>query len=456
VSSNPSNDLSRRDALKVGSGVVAVSALAGVAVPAVHAAENNTIQVALIGCGGRGTGAAADAMRTASGPVKLVAMADVFDDKLQRCYRELNNQFAKQMDVPKERHFVDFDGYKKAMDFLKPGDVAILTTPPAFRWPQFQYAIAKKLNVFMEKPVTVDGPTSRRMLQLGEESVAKNLKVGVGLMCRHCIARQELHDRIKGGEIGDITLLRAYRVVGPTGSAFATKNTGKMSELLYQIRNFHAFLWASGGAFSDFLIHNIDECCWMKDAWPVEAKGFGGRHFREDYVDQNFDTYTVEYTFKDGTKLMLEGRCMTGCHQEFASYAHGTKGSAVISASAHSPARCRTYRGHVMEKENLIWSFGKREPSPYQLEWDHLMAAIRSDKPHNEVKRGVEASLVTSMGRMACHTGQIIKYEDMYDCKHEFAPGVDKLTMESPAPLALLRTGKYPVPEPGIKAEKEY
>ena len=183
------------------------------------------------------------------------------------------------------------------------------------------------------------------MFALGEQSERANLKVGVGLMCRHCSVREELHNRISDGAIGDITLLRAYRQAGITGHAFAGPKPANISELLYQIREFHAFLWASGGAFSDFLIHNIDECCWMKDAWPVRAKASGGRHYRGNFVDQNFDTYSVEYTFADGTKLHLEGRTMPGCHQEFASYAHGTRGSAIISASSHTPARSQIFRG---------------------------------------------------------------------------------------------------------------
>ena len=448
--------MTRRELIKNSSRVAAAAALAGVALPHVHAAEDNTVQLALVGCGGRGTGAASDALYTKAGPTKLVAMADVFDNKLASSYQAIKSRFDQQVDVPQDRKFIGFDGYQKAMDCLKKGDVVILTTPPAFRWPMFKYAIDKGLNVFMEKPTTVDGPSTRKMLALADESVKKNLKVGVGLMCRHCEARHELHDRIKGGEIGDLVLLRAYRVVGPTGSAFAGPKPKDMSELMYQIRNFHAFLWASGGAYSDFLIHNIDECCWMKDAWPVEAKGYGGRHYRGDNVDQNFDTYTVEYTFGDGTKLMLEGRCMPGCHNEFASYANGSKGSAVISTSGHSPAKCRIYKGHRMEKDELVWQFPGREPSPYQLEWDHLMEAIRQDKPYNECRRGAEASLVTSMGRMACHTGQIVTYDQMLNCEHEFAPEVDKLTMDSSAPLVANAEGKYPVPLPGINTRREY
>jgi predicted dehydrogenase len=442
--------------LKTCGGLVAASALAGVAVPAVHAGEDNTIRIALVGCGGRGTGAVADALRAKGGPAKLVAMADVFPHRLKSSYNHIQDEFPKLVEVPPDRQFLGFDAYKHAMDQLRPGDVVILATPPAFRWPHFQYAIAKRLNVFMEKPVTVDGPSSRRMLKLAEESVAKNLKVGVGLMCRHCAARAELYDRIKSGEIGEITLLQAYRMSGVTAMEFSRPKPDGISELLYQVQRFHSFLWASGGSFSDFLIHNIDECCWMKDAWPVEAKASGGRHYRGDFIDQNFDTYSVEYTFADGTKLYLQGRSMNGCHSEFASYAHGTKGSAVISTAGHSPARCRTYKGHTMTKDNLLWQFKTREPSPYQLEWDHLLTAIRQDKPYNEVKRGVEASVVTAMGRMAAHTGQVITYEQMLNCEHEFAPEVDKLTMDSPAPLQAEKDGKYPVPMPGIKRNREY
>ena len=154
-------------------------------------------------------------------------------------------------------------------------------------------------------------------------------------MCRHCPARQELFDRIQNGEIGDITMMRAYRMAGPTGSAAAPPNDGSLPELQYQIKHFHGFLWLSGGAVSDFLIHNIDESCWMKNAWPVKAIASGGRHYRGDAVDQNFDVYSIEYTFADGTKLLVDGRTIPGCKREFASFAHGTKGLAVISTASH-------------------------------------------------------------------------------------------------------------------------
>ncbi|HSA01232.1 MAG TPA: Gfo/Idh/MocA family oxidoreductase [Candidatus Paceibacterota bacterium] len=450
----PFSNTSRRQFIKHTGQLAAASALAGIVIPGVHAAENNVIQVALVGCGGRGTGAAENALSTPHGPVKLAAMADVFSTKLNRSFEQLSKRKKDQFDVPAERRFLGFDGYQKAMDCLKPGDVVILATPPAFRWVHFAYAIQKGLNVFMEKPVTVDGPTTRRMLKLAEESEKKNLKVGVGLMIRHCKGRQELWDRIRSGELGDLMMLRAYRMHGPGGNAGPKPEN--MGELLYQVSRFHSFLWASGGVFSDYNIHQVDECCWMKDAWPVQAHGLGGRHYRGNSVDQNFDNYSVEYTFADGTKLFFNGRCVTGCHEEFASYGHGTKGSAVISTSSHTPGRVRTYKGQNLTEANLLWAFPQPEKSPYQLEWNDLIDAIRQDKPYNEVKRGAIASLVTSMGRLAAHTGQVVTYDQMMNHDHEFAPDVDKFTLDSPAPLRAGVDGRYPVPAPGQKQLREY
>lgn len=447
---------SRRNFLKQTSTLAAASALAGISLPQVHAAENNTLQIALVGCGGRGTGAVVDALSVNSGPLKLVAMADVFEARLNSSFDSLKRAFATEVDVPKERQFVGLDAYQQAMDALRPGDIVILTSPAAFRWVHFQYAIAKRLNVFMEKPVTVDGPTSKRMLALGEESVKKNLKVGVGLMCRHCEARQQLFEAVKEGKAGDITFMRAYRMHPVAVFYLSPPKPPGISEFMYQIQRFHAYLWASGGAFSDFYIHNIDECCWIKDAWPVRAEALGGRHYRGDSLDQNLDTYSVEYTFADGTKFFFEGRVMSGCVDRHASYAHGTKGLAVISAANHFPARSRILAGHDLEKSPVVWRARREEPNPYQLEWKHLLHAIRNDLPFNEVKRGVEASLVTSMGRMAAHTGQIVTYDEMLNHEHEFAPGLDKLTADSPAPLQLLASGKYPVPQPGITVKREY
>lgn len=444
----------RRDFLKTTGRLAAASALAGVALPRVHAAGSDLIQIALIGCGGRGTGAANQALNTKGGPTKLVAMADIFPGKLQRSLENLKREKPNQVDVPRERQFMGLGSYKQAMDCLRPGDIAISATPPAFRWVHYAYAIPKGLHVFMEKPITVDAPTSKRMIALAEEGSKKNLKAGVGLMIRHCRGRMQLKQRIDDGEIGDLTMMRAYRM--QEGGGACGRKPGGISELYFQIQRFHSFLWSGGAIFSDYNIHQVDEVCWMKGAWPVSAMALGGRHYRGNNVDQNFDLYSVEYTFADGTKFFFDGRTMPGCHNEFASYVHGTKGSAVVSTSAHTPGRVRSYQGHVLTRANQLWAFPQPEPNPYQTEWDDLVEAIRKDEPYNEVKRGVEASLVTTMGRMAAHTGQIITWDQMQEVPHEFAPGLDQLTEDSPAPLTPDSEGRYPVPEPGRKRDREY
>ena len=453
----------RRDFIKQTGRLAAASALAGVALPHVHAASSDVINAVLVGCGGRGGGAAGQALSSTGGPVKLVAMADIFPQQLTSTYERLKRNHGAKVDVPEDRKFVGLDAYKLAMNCLKPGDVAIFATPPAFRWVNFKYAIEKGLNVFMEKPVTVDGPTSRRMFQLGEAASAKNLKVGVGLMSRHHRPLQELAKRIHDGEIGELILQRGYRMHGPVGYFASLPKPKNDNELMFQIQRFHSFLWASGGCFSDFYIHIIDHLGWMKNAWPVEAQAVGGRHYRTSpdgvtYVDQNFDSYGVEYTYADGSKFLFDGRCMTGCADIYASYLHGTKGMAVVSPGGDFGDPSRTFKSQTTKRSDMLWESTRKpgETDPYQNEWNDLMDAIRNDKPYNEVKRGVEASLVTSMGRMAAHTGQKISFEDMLNCPHEMAPGLDQLTKDSPAPLQPDKDGRYPVPNPGQNKDREY
>lgn len=462
MNTKPSSSIARRDFIKQTGTLVATSALAGIALPQVHAAGSDVIQIALVGCGGRGSGAAADAL-TVGGAVKIRALVDVFDGKPQQTFNGLKEHFGDKVDVTPDRMFVGFDGYKKAMDTLRPGDIVILATPPAFRWVHFGYAIEKGLNVFMEKPVTVDGPTSKRMLALGEKAAAKNLKVGVGLMSRHSRSLQELQQRIQDGEIGDVLFLRGYRMQGPVAYFASVPKPPGISELHYQIQRFHSFLWASGGCFSDFNIHIIDHVCWMKNSWPIRAEALGARHYRQSpegvpYIDQNLDVYSVEYTFADGAKFNFEGRCITGCQDLYSSYVHGSKGLAIASKFGDCGMPSSTYKGQLPRRSNLIWESktAPEDQNPYHNEWKDLLAAIRADKPYNETKRGVEASLVTSMGRMAAHTGQAVSFEDMLDCEHEFAPGLDKMTADSPAPLQLAANGKYPVPQPGITTKREY
>ena len=440
----------------------AASLIAGHALPNVHTGGSDAIRIALIGCGGRGAGAAANALSVAGADVRLHAVADVFADKPAAAVEALREQFAGKVDAPADRQFTGFDGYRHAMDTLRPGDIVILTTPPAFRWVHYAYAIDKGLNVFMEKPVTVDGPSSRRMLALNEKAKQKNLKVGVGLMSRHNHGMQELHKRIAGGEIGELVLLRGYRMHAPAAFFRSLKKPDGISDLMYQIQRFHSFLWASGGNFSDFNIHIIDHLCWMKGGFPVRAQGLGGRHYRETseglWVDQNFDSYSVEYTFADGSRMFFDGRCMPDTKILYGSYAHGTKGCAVVSASGDCGLPSSLHRGQDFSAQSRTWisDVPPAEQDPYQNEWNVLIDAIQHDRAHNEVDDGIKTSLVTALGRMAAHTGQEVTYDQILQSEFEFAPDVDKLTLDSPAPVLPDAEGRYPVPMPGMKKLREY
>jgi predicted dehydrogenase len=448
----------RRQFIKYAGAATALSALS---MPRVfgQAGINHKLQIALIGCGGRGTGAVVDALTAATYPTNLVAMADIFPHRMEESYSALEQQYQSNPElvrVPDDKRFVGFDAYKKAMDVLRPGDVVILATPLAFRWLHFQYAIDRGLNVFMEKPLVADTPSAKRMLDLAKKADEKNLKVAVGLMIRHCRARQELHKRISDGEIGELIAMRAYRMHGPVGSCFSTRKPKDRDELPWQIERFHSFIWASGGLFNDFYVHQIDEVCWMKNAWPIKAQALGGRHFRGDYVDQNFDNYSVEYTFEDGTKFFFDGRTMIGTRNDMSSIVHGTKGSGIVSTSGHFPGKCRTFKGQKQDRESTVWSARQPELNPYTMEWKDLIEAITQDKPYNEVPRSIEACLVSNMGRMAAHTGQEITYDQILNCPHDMAPNVADFTVDGPAPVMPDADGKYPVPNPGVTVDREY
>jgi len=386
-------------------------------------------------------------------------MADVFPGRLAASHQTLIDEFEaspEKVKVPRDQRFSGFDAYKQAMDVLRPGDIVIFATPLAFRWLHFEYAIQRGLHVFMEKPVVADGASAKRMFALADLADAKNLKCGVGLMVRHCRGRQELHKRIANGDIGEINLMRAYRMHGPVATCFSKRKPESRKELLWQIERFHSFIWASGGLFNDFYVHQIDETCWMKNAWPVKAQALGGRHFRGDYIDQNFDTYAVEYTFEDGAKLFFDGRTMTGCRNDMSSVVHASKGSAIVSEAGHTPGKVRTFKGQRQHRRDVVWAYPQPEQNPYQLEWDDLVDAIVNNLPYNEVPRGVEASVVSNMGRMAAHTGQEITYQQALDSPHELAPGVASFTPDGPAPVMPDADGKYPVPMPGVNRETEY
>jgi predicted dehydrogenase len=432
----------RREFLKQSGSAVAGVALASTIIPHVHAAEDNTIKIALVGCGGRGTGAAANALST-KGPKKLVAMSDVFDYRLDASLKNLSGQFAQDVDVPKDRQFLGLDGYKKAIDAVGPGGLVLLTTPPAFRPMHLEYAVAKGCNVFMEKSFAVDAPGIRRVLKAGEEGTKKNLKIAGGLMSRHYKPLEEAVQKIHDGEIGQVITCWAYREHGPVGMADKTPG---LSEVAHQIRNYSNYTWLNGSFILDWLIHNLDVCCWVKDAWPVSAQGQGGRQVRTE-KDQLFDHYAVEYTFPDGTRLFGQGRHIAACWGFFGDVIHGSKGSAVLGEGITDP---KLYKGYQQTPENQIWKYDGPPCNHYQYEHDLLFDAIRQDKPYNETQRCAYAAMTGILGRMAAESGQQITWDEAMASNLELAPNLDKLTMDGEAPVKPDADGNYPIALPGI------
>jgi predicted dehydrogenase len=411
--------------------VAAGTALAARIAARAYAAEENTIKLALVGCGGRGTGAVVDAFSCTGGPVKLFAMADIFEHRLQGSLGHLKKNHAAKVDVTPERCFVGFDAYRKAIDCLGPGDVVLLTTHAAFRPLHVEYAVAKGVNVFMEKSFAVDAPATRRLLAAAEASEKKGLKVGCGFMWRHSKARQEviqrLHDPVHCPPL-------------PKG----------VKELVFQLQHPACFNWVSSGFFVDWHCHNVDVACWAKGAWPVKAQAFGGRCYPQ--AGNLFDHYTVEYTFADGAKLFAFTRGMRGCWGEYADYAHGTKGSAVLMTNLAQPSP-KIYNSQVMSKENLTWRYQGHDPNPYHAEWQVLLDAIRQNKPHNEARRAAEANFAALLGRMAAHSGTYVSWDEALKSDFQYVKDIDHMTFDTPAPIQAGPDGIYPAPQPGRTKE---
>ncbi len=436
---------SRRRLLAEGGKLLAGSAMAHLALNKVYAGEDNTIRLALVGCGGRGSGAVGNALSSKTGPTRLIAMADVFKDKQDRSYNALKGRFGDRIDVPPERRFLGFDAYRKAIDCLRPGDVMIQATHSAFRPTHVKYAVEKGVNVFMEKSFAPDPGGTKEILRLAKIADQKNLKISCGLMCRHSRSRQALIEKIRDGVMGDIILVRAYRM-DPGARLGPFKHD--QNELLWQIRRPYYFLWVSSAWFIEMMIHQVDECCWVKDAWPVSAEGLGGREPRSTDCSQNLHTYAIEYTFADGTKAMVNSRSQRNCVNRFATYVHGTKCAAQFSGNVHAPT-VHTYKDQRTAKDGITWQPEREPMSPYQVEWDVLLEAIRKDKPHNEAHRAAYANLASIMGRAAIHCGTVITWDQMLASDFKFYDDVPGLTENSPAPVQADAAGRYPVPIPG-------
>lgn len=444
-----SEPASRRQFLAKAGTLAGASALAGVVLPQVHvgAAGDDTIRMALIGCGGRGSGAVANAMETSGGPVKLVAMADLFPNRLASAHQVLSENFGSRIDVPAERQFLGFDAFKAAIDHLRPGtgDIAMLTGYAAFRPAQLEYAVERGVHVFMEKSFATDPPGVRRIIRAGEVAERKGLKIAAGLMCRHSRNRQELIRRIRDGELGEILMVRAYRMegIGPL-----PPRPPAIGEMEWQLRNFFRFLWVSGGLFAEMDIHQIDELCWIKDGWPMAAHGIGGRIDQSTDCSQNLDSFSAEWTFEDGTKAYDVVRYIPRCHDEFATYIHGTRKAAQFSGNIHA-GTVRIYKDQRIARDNIEWEAPKEEITAWQAQWNDLLEAIRSNRPLNQARRAAHSNLATIMGRAAIHMGRVITWDEAMNSEFQFCPDLDHLTLDSPPPVLPTADGRYPVPVPG-------
>ncbi|MCX8092340.1 MAG: Gfo/Idh/MocA family oxidoreductase, partial [Verrucomicrobiae bacterium] len=426
---------------------LAGSALAGLTLPRVHAGGSDIIRLALIGCGNRGCGAAANAFDSPNGPVRLIAMADLFPEALDRAFKTLAEKYPDRMDVPRERRFAGFDAYKKAMDCLQPGDVAMLTGYSAFRPAQLEYAVERGVNVFMEKSFGPDAPALRRIIRAGEQAAKKNLKIAAGLQCRHSVNRHELIRRIRDGAMGQVQLVRSYRMQ-PVGTL--KPKPPDVPELRWQLgfNHFIHFLWVSGGLFAEMNIHQIDEMCWILDAWPVSAHAIAGRAPNSKDCSQNLDSFAIEWTFANGAKGVHQVRWLPNCHTEFATYIHGTKCAAQFSGWSHV-GTVHLYKDQRCANDNIAWRAPKEQFTPWEAQWNNLLEAIRHDKPFNEAKRAALSNIADLMGRAAAHMGRVITWDEMMNSNFQFCPNVAALTETSEPPVRADAQGCYPVPVPG-------
>jgi predicted dehydrogenase len=426
---------SRRDFLKV-SGAAAGAALAvnlDIARSA-HAVGDDAIKIALIGCGARGTGAAANALSTKAN-VQLVAVADAFADVLESSLTNLRKEFKDRVDVPEERKFTGLDAYQKAID--SGVDAVLLCTPPGFRPMQCEAAVKARKHVFMEKPLAVDVPGVRRILAASEEAKKTNLAMAVGLHLRHSSTYREVIRRIHDGAIGDPRFLRAYL---NSGGVWIRPRQPDQSEMQYQVRNWYYFTWLSGDHVVEQTIHDIDICNWIAKGHPVEAQGLGGRQVRVGKdVGEIYDHHAVELTYADGVKAFTYCRHIPGCWDAFSQHAHGTKGHADLQGYGG------TGNIRVTGQEPTRW---KRGPNEYQVEMDSLFAAIANGQPYNEADRGAESTMSSILARMASYSGQVVTWDEAIKSELDLAP--TDFAWDAEPPVKPGADGCYACAVPGV------
>jgi len=425
---------SRREFIKTSTVAVVGGALAGSLgiARSAHAAGDDQIKIALIGCGGRGTGAASQALST-KGDVKLVAMADAFKDRLDGSLGNLRS-FGGRVDVPAERQFVGFDAYQKAID--SGVDLVILATPPGFRPIHLAAAVKAGKHVFMEKPVAVDAPGVRSVLASAEEAKKKSLAIGVGLQRRHQAKYLETIKRLQDGAIGDIQYTRVY---WNGAGVWVKQREPNETEMHYQMRNWYYFNWLCGDHITEQHIHNLDVGNWLKNAYPVRANGMGGRQVRTGKeFGEIFDHHCVEFEYSDGSRMFSQCRHIPGCWDAVSEYAVGTKGSSDISGG--------NITGGV--KSDDKWHFRGASPDPYQVEHDDLFASIRAGNPINEAEYGAKSSMTSILGRMATYSGKVVEWEAAINSSISLAP--KQYSFDAEAPTKPDEKGFYPIAVPGF------
>jgi myo-inositol 2-dehydrogenase/D-chiro-inositol 1-dehydrogenase len=396
-----------------------------------HAAGDDQIRFVVVGCGGRGAGAA-DQIMNSKGNVKLVAVADAFQQNADLTIRSMSARHQAKVDVPPERVFVGLDAYKKAIDVES--DLVVIATPPGFKPQQFEYAVNQGKHVFMEKPVASDAPGVRRVLAAVEESKKKNLTVAIGLQRRHEPQYIETIKRIHDGAIGDVVAMRVY---WNGGGIWYRNRQPSQTEMAFQTNNWYHFNWLSGDQICEQHIHNIDVGCWVKDAYPVECNGMGGREMREGgdaSKSQIFDHTFCEFTFPDGTKMFSQGRHLKGSWNYVGEFAHGTKGTADPS-------------GQIFGANP--WKFSGEALNGHQQEQHDLIEAMMRGEIYNEGEYGAKSTFAAILGREACYSGKVLKWDDLLARGKDLAPGIDNYTLDSIPPVTPGEDGKYPVPVPG-------
>jgi len=408
------------------------SAVLAAALPlarAAYAAGDDKLKIGLIGCGGRGTGAAGQALKADSN-VKLVALGDAFPDRIDGCLKSLqeNRDLAGKIDVPAEQKFTGFDAYKKVTDAC---DVVLLATPPHFRPLHLKYAIEQGKHVFAEKPIAVDAPGVRSVLETCELAKKKKLSVVSGLCLRYYNVFQETMKRIHGGELGEVHTLQAndYR-----GQIWVKPRTPQQTDMEYQMRNWYYFTWLSGDFNVEQHVHFLDVCAWaMKDEYPVKATGMGGRIVRNTPEFGNiYDHFSVVYEYAGGAKLFANTRQIRGCFNDMSASVVGTKGRGTISESAAK---------HKFNFDGKEWRHEAKGNDFYQTEHDELFLSIRAGKPINNGEYMCKSTLLAIMGRMSAYTGQQVTWEQAMNSKEDLSPPSYDWKQPLPEP---------PVSRPGV------